>query len=63
MSLNDKLKDNDLKSMELTDDDLESVAGGSKKYVPCPKCNTKGKLSDGSTCPKCGGLGTISKLY
>ena len=28
MSLNDELKDNDLKSMALSDDDLEGVAGG-----------------------------------
>ena len=63
MSLNDKLKDDDLKSMQLTDDDLELVAGGGGVRMPCPSCKMQGKISGGNgrevTCPICKGKGTI----
>ena len=37
MSLNDELKDNDLKNLEISDDDLEEVVGGAggSCYIFC----------------------------
>ena len=48
MSLNDELKDNDLKSMELTDDDLDMVTGGQNLLYRGEKVNKNNLLMDDS---------------
>lgn len=55
--LNEKVEEQQTELKELTDDELQNIAGG-KALAFCPLCNGA-KSVGGRLCPRCRGTGII----